>query len=70
MPKILLIDDNEINRDLFRLERTGDRSIRQSRRFANVASDGAQGVTKTPAVRVAFALRNRPETKSSVQRYF
>ncbi len=50
MPKILLIDDNEINRDLFRLERTGDR--------ANVASDGAQGVTKTPAVRVAKSSRN------------
>ena len=64
MPKILLIEDNEINRDLFRrLERTGDRAIRQSRRFANVASDGAEGVTKTQA-----ASSQIP--KSSMERYF
>ena len=49
MPKILLVEDNKSNQDLlYRLERTGDRAIRQSRRFANVASDGA-GVTKTQA---------------------
>jgi CheY-like chemotaxis protein len=45
MSKILMVEDNEINRDLFRrrLERTGDREI--------MASDGAKGVTKTQANR-------------------
>jgi CheY-like chemotaxis protein len=56
MPKLLLVEDNEINRDLFhRLEQTGDRAI--------VASDGAQRVTKTQA-----ASSQIP--KSSVERYF
>ncbi len=66
MPKIPVVEDNEINRDLFRrpLERTGDRAIRQSRRFANATSDSAKGVTKTPAVRVAFALRNRHRSRN------
>jgi CheY-like chemotaxis protein len=43
MLKILMVEDNGINRDLFRrrLERTGDREI--------VASDSAKGVTKTQA---------------------
>lgn len=55
MPKILLIEDNEINRDLLRrLERTGDREI--------VASDGAAGVTTTQA--------DRLQPKSSVERHF
>lgn len=64
MPKILMIEDNEIDRDLLRRpERKGDRAIRQSRRFANVTSDGAAGVTKTQAAASQIS-------KSSVKRYF
>lgn len=53
-----ILKDNEINRDLFRrhLEQTGDRTI--------LASDSPKGVTKTPAVRVAFALRNRHRSRN------
>lgn len=55
MPKIPVVEDNEINRDLRRrLERTGDRAI--------ATSDSAKGVTKTQA--------DRPEPKSSIERYF
>lgn len=66
MSKLLLVEDNEINRGLLDrgLERTKERAIRQSRRFANATIDSAKGVTKTPAVRVAFALRNRYRSRN------
>lgn len=62
MFELLLVEDNEINRDLFCLERTAARTIRQSRRFANGTSDSATGETTTPVA--------RPKLKSFIERYF